>query len=577
LRVELPAPTAPPVAAPRRRLGEILIEHGALTVRQLDDALALQKERGGRIGEILLDQGIVAPRLLLRALADQFGLEFIDLEGVRIDAELAARVPDQLARRYRALPVRRDGDVVVVAMANPGDVFAIDDIRTLLRAEVRPVMADPEQIADAISRSGQGDEQVLEAIRLAVRAAGPDENPEPQRQVSQVAVEDAPILRFVDLLIARAVQDRASDVHVEPASDGLRIRFRVDGVMHEVMQPPKVLQSGIISRIKVMADIDIAERRLPQDGRVSMTVGDRMVDLRVATIPTVHGESVVIRILRRSSDHTRLADLSLLPEQKAKFEYAFRQPWGAVFVTGPTGSGKTTSLYAALRELNEPTRNIITIEDPVEYRLDGIKQVQVNARAGLSFANALRSFLRADPDVILVGEIRDKETATIAIEASLTGHLVLSSLHTNDAASTPLRLLEMGVEPFLVTSAVRGVLAQRLARRLCDRCREPMRVPREEADLIGVPADIRDAAGGLPCFRSVGCEACGGTGYRGRFAVHEMMVMTDTLSHLVLERAQTRHIREQAIRDGMITLRGDGLQKVAAGWTSLEELFRVIG
>lgn len=561
----------------RRRVGEILIDDGVITAAQLEEALAVQGERGGKLGAVLLDAAMVSPRQLLRALAAQFQLEFVDLDTVVVDRDLAARIPEQLARRYRAVPVRLEGDVVVVAMANPGDVFAIDDLRTLLRADVRPVMADPEQIADVLMRSGKGDEQVQEAIRLAVRAAGPDDAVESQRPVAPVTVEDAPILRFVDLLIARAVQDRASDVHVEPTSEGLRIRFRVDGVLHEVMQPPKVLQSGIISRIKVMADIDIAERRLPQDGRVTMTVGERTVDLRVATVPTVHGESVVIRILRRSSEHTRVADLGLLPEPRAAFEHAFRQPWGALFVTGPTGSGKTTSLYAALRELNSPTRNIITVEDPVEYRLDGVKQVQVNTRAGLTFANALRSFLRADPDVILVGEIRDRETATIAIEASLTGHLVLSSVHTNDASSTPLRLLEMGVEPFLVTSAVRGVLAQRLARRLCDRCREETSVPGHEADLIGVPQALRSPDGSFSCFRSVGCGACNRTGFRGRFAVHEMLTMTDALASLVLERAQTRQVRDQAIADGMVPLREDGLRKVAAGWTSLDELFRVIG
>ncbi len=566
-----------PTTPARRRLGEILVDEGVISAAQLDEALAVQERRGGRLGEVLLAEGMVRPRDLLRALALQFDLPFVDLDEVTVDLSLAARVPEQLARRYRALPITREGDVVVVAMANPADVFAIDDIRTIVRADVKPVMADPEQIADVIARSGQGDEQVQEAIRLALRASQPAEEPEVRQAPQPVAVEDAPILRFVDLLIARAVQDRASDIHVEPSSEGLRIRFRVDGVLHEVMSPPKVLQAGILSRIKVMADIDIAERRLPQDGRVTMTVGDRQVDLRVATVPTVHGEAAVIRILRRTSEHTRLSELGLLPDQRARFEAAFRNPWGAVVVTGPTGSGKTTTLYAALRELNHPSRNIITVEDPVEYRLDGIKQVQINPKAGLTFANALRSFLRADPDVILVGEIRDRETATIAIEASLTGHLVLSSLHTNDAASTPMRLLEMGVEPFLVTSSLRGVLAQRLARRLCDRCRVPTLLPAEEVEAIGIPDELRAPDGSFSCFRSAGCPACGHTGFRGRFAVHELLVMSDEVVHAVLARATSREVREEAIRAGMVTLRDDGLRKVAAGWTSLEELFRVIG
>ena len=568
--------TAVVTRSTRRRLGEVLVEHGVMTDETLGDALAAQREHGGRLGEVLLDLGLVRPDQLLRALADQYGLEFLDLDHIDIDRTLAQMVPEPLARRHRALPVTRDGDFVVVAMANPSDVIALDDIRSIIRQPVRPVLADPGQVLSAIARSSQGDEQVQAAIRLAVADTG-DVEVESDQRVVTVGADDAPIVRFVDLMIGKALQERASDIHVDPTATSLRVRYRIDGVLHEIMDPPKTLHAGIISRIKVMANVDIAEKRVPQDGRISMVIAGRAIDLRVATVPTVYGEAAVMRILRRDDGMGAIDDLGMHPTEFERFKSAFTRTWGILLVTGPTGSGKTTTLYSALKELNDPSRNIMTIEDPVEYRLEGIKQVQVNNRAGLTFARALRSMLRADPDIVLVGEIRDKETATIAVEASLTGHLVLASVHTNDSSSTPIRLIEMGVEPYLVTAGLRGVLAQRLARSLCTTCKKPHHLSPAQAEGVGIPETLLDGTGGFDCFAAEGCDKCGGTGYKGRFAVNEYLEVDETIGQLILERASSKAIERLAVDRGMFTLRTAGLHKVAEGLTTIEELLRCIG
>ncbi len=572
-----PNAPSPDAVVSRRRLGEVLIEAGHLTPEQLEQALAAQKGSGRRVGEVLLDLGLISTGQLLSALAAQFGLDFLDLEQADIDRGMVQRIPEPLARRHRAVPVMEEDGSAVVAMANPADVIALDDIRAILRMPVRPVMADPGQIDDVISRSSQGDEEVAAAIRHAVADVGTVDEESDLRIVGGQESDDAPVVRFVDLMIGKALQDRASDIHVDPTSSGLRVRYRIDGVLHEVMHPPKSLHAGIISRIKVMSGIDIAEKRVPQDGRVSMAIRGRALDLRVATVPTVYGEAAVMRILRRDDGLARLHELGMEPSQFERFTASFQRTWGIVLVTGPTGSGKTTTLYSALRELNDPSRNIMTIEDPVEYRMEGLKQVQVNNRAGLTFANALKSMLRADPDVVLVGEIRDKETATIAVEASLTGHLVLASVHTNDASSTPLRLVEMGVEPYLVVAGLRGVLAQRLARRLCDKCAQPAPMPAREALAAGVPEHLIDVAGHFPMMRAVGCHVCSDTGYRGRFAVTEFLDVSETIGQLVLDRAPTREVERAAVAEGMLTLREAGLHKVAQGLTTLEDLLRCIG
>jgi type IV pilus assembly protein PilB len=555
--------------APRERLGDILLETTQITEGDLEAALTVQKEVSERLGKILLDKGLIRPADLLRALARQAGVRFVDLDDMPVDWSVAQSIPLAMARRHRALPIAYEDERVVVAMANPADVLALDDLRTLLRRDVVVALVDPAQLQAALDRAASSEAEVAEALQAATEEA--DDVAGPQELVED-SVAEAPIVRFVQGVIARAVAGRASDVHIEPDEKGLRVRLRIDGVLHDAMRAPASLKAGIVSRIKVMADLDIAERRLPQDGRTRVRTGGRTIDMRVATVPTVFGEAAVLRLLdTREAGHS-LADLSMDPGVLARWESAYKRPWGAILVTGPTGSGKTTTLHATLSELNEEHRNLMTIEDPVEYQLSGVKQVQVNVAAGLTFASALRAFLRADPDVMLVGEIRDHETAVIAAEASLTGHLVLSSLHTNDAASAPLRLTEIGVAPFLVTSAVQAVLAQRLARKLCDRCKAPYEPNDVELSEARWPSGWP-----TPTFNhAVGCSACSATGYRGRLAVHEVMLMTEALRRLVLERASADAVRHQAIEDGMVPLWDDGLKKVAGGLTTVEELARVV-
>ncbi len=556
----------------RRRIGEILVELGIVSDDDVGRALALQRETGKKLGDVLLSEGIVAPRDLLRALAVQFDLEFVDLSERKIDLELAQQIPPQLARHHRALPVWRRDDKIVVAMANPVDVLALDAIRDSLRRPVLPVMADSEQIMAAIARLGLSDSRVQEAIQAAVV----ETEPVIADVAAEVTEERAPIVAFVELLLSKAVQERASDIHIEPGKNDLRVRFRVDGVLHDAMTPPRSLQAGIISRVKVMAEIDIAERRIAQDGRMSIEIGGTPIDIRVATIPTIYGEAAVLRILRSGSEMISLDQMGFLPQQLERFRDAYERPWGAILVTGPTGSGKSTTLYGALEALKDPTRNIITAEDPVEYKIDGIKQVQVNTRSGMTFPTALRSFLRADPDIILVGEIRDTDTATIAVEASLTGHLVLSTIHTNNAASTPLRLIEMGVQPFLVTSALNAVLAQRLARRLCDRCKVSRRMTAGPDEVGLVPPGLLGEDGTYELWSPTGCDACSNSGYRGRFAIHEVMPMTEALRELILSGASSDRVERLAIQEGMTTLRQDGLRKALSGLTSLEEILRIV-
>ncbi len=552
-------------------LGALLIEEGLLTDAQLDAALSEQAKSGKPLGRLLIEQGTISEAELVRTLAHQVGLEFVDLADYTIDGSVASLVNESLARRYQAIPIGWDEGKLVVAMADPSNVFAVDDIRALAGAEVRTVVATASQIIETIEQFFRVDGEVDEIMQAATDEADDEVD---LSSISEV-LEDAPIVKFVNLLVNQAVNDRASDIHVEPTETDLRIRFRIDGVLHEVMRSPRSIQAGVISRLKVMADINIAERRVPQDGRISMKVNGRGIDLRVATLPTVYGEKVVMRILDKSQAVLKLEDLGFLPESLSRFELSYRKPYGTILVTGPTGSGKSTTLYATLNLLNEPHRNIITVEDPVEYRLPGINQVQINQKAGLTFAGALRSILRADPDIVLVGEIRDKETAIIGIEAALTGHLVLSTLHTNDAASTPMRLVEMGVEPFLVTSALDAVVAQRLARRLCDKCKEPYQPT--EAELVEAAWPMDNIGDEWPTLhRAKGCSACGRTGYRGRFGVHEVMLLTEEIERLIIERRSTEDIQKVALMQGMLALRDDGLRKCALGQTSLEEIFRVV-
>jgi type IV pilus assembly protein PilB len=550
-------------------LGDVLVDEGLITSEQLENAVAEQQRLGRSLGRVLVDLGLVREPELVSALARKIGLGFVDLTEYPVDAAAAALVPEQVARRYRALPIGFEDSKLVVAMSDPANVFALDDIRTISGMQVKPVVATAGDVEQAIRKySSTLDQSVEDIASEAADQAGDAIG----AAKLEAAVEEAPIVRLVNLLITQAVADRASDIHIEPSEGDIRIRYRIDGVLHEVMRSPKNIQNALISRLKVMADINIAERRVPQDGRVGLVVGGRSVDLRVATLPTVYGEKVVIRILDKTSVLLELEDLGFLESAYQQFKESFSKPYGAILATGPTGSGKSTTLYATLNILNNVDKNIITVEDPVEYRLSGVNQIQVNNKAGLTFASALRSILRADPDIVLIGEIRDRETALIAVEASLTGHLVLSTLHTNDAPSAVTRLVEMGVEPYLVASAVDCMVAQRLARKLCDRCREEYKPTREELTAAGFPEDAKVET----LYRPAGCTACGKTGYRGRVGLYEVMPVTEEIEGLTVERRSSEEIRKVAVAQGMLTLRHDGLEKAKAGQTSLEEIFRVV-
>ncbi len=555
------------------RLGALLVAGGLLSEEALTEALAARRQRGHGLTHILIEDNLVTESDLVATLAAHLKLEYVDLSEYPVDAAAARLVSDSLARRYMALPIGWIEGRLIVAMADPSNVFAVDDIRTVTSAELRIAVATKQSILEAITKYHR---VMSDAEDVSAEAATSFQSETELVNVKELS-EESPIVKLVNLLISQAIADRASDIHIEPGERDVRVRFRIDGVLHEVMRPPKNIQSGIVSRLKVMADINIAERRIPQDGRINTVINGRDVDLRVATLPTVHGEKVVMRVLDKSTALLRLQDLGFLPENMARYEESYRKPYGTILVTGPTGSGKSTTLYATLNIVNDESKNVITVEDPVEYQLPGINQVQVNVKAGLTFAAALRSILRSDPDVVLVGEIRDRETATIAIEAALTGHLVLSTLHTNDAASTPSRLVEMGVEPFLVGSSIDCIVAQRLARRLCQKCKDAYKP--DYAELAGVAWDF-ESLGGMDAdfhiYRPKGCGACGGTGYYGRFAIHEVLQVSEEIERTIVERGHTDDIRKIAISQGMLTLRQVGMDEVARGVTSIEEVLRVI-
>ena len=553
-----------------KQLGDILLEDGLVTADQLAASIDEHQREGRSLGRVLVDQGFLTESQLVAALATQIGLRFVDLGDYPVDGSALGRVPGPVCRRHSAMPLGFEDGKLVVAMADPANVFAIDDIRSLTGLEVKPVVSTRADVGAAIDRYYRADSDLDDLSSVM------DASSELEEDLSKVkeVVEDAPIVKYVNLLIIQAIQDRASDIHLEPGEHDLRVRFRIDGVLHEVMRSPKAIQSGVISRLKIMADINIAERRIPQDGRLSVNAHGKKVDLRVATLPTVWGEKVVMRILDNSTASLDLADLGFTEANYERYSKSFTKPYGMILVTGPTGSGKSTTLYATLNIVSRPEVNVITVEDPVEYRLPGINQVQTNNKAGLTFAAALRSILRSDPDIVLIGEIRDHETGQIAVEAALTGHLVLSTLHTNDAPSAISRLTEMGVEPFLVGSALDSVLAQRLARRLCPKCKEAYRPSPEE--LLSVRFPWQDGMEVPELFRPAGCSACAKTGYKGRLALHEVMLVTEEIERLTVERASATVIGEVARRDGMVTLRADGMAKVARGITSIDEILRVV-
>jgi type IV pilus assembly protein PilB len=553
-----------------KNLGHILVDRGLITPEQLLSAEDQQRATGKSLGRVLVAGQMITEKDLVAALATQIGMDFLDLAETEIDPRAATMISDTIMRRHSVLPVRFEDGKLVVAMSDPANVVAIDDVRTLTKMEVKAVVATKDDILAAIGKysSMAGD---MEA--LTDDLYGPDDDNEDLSNL-QAVTEDAPIVKFVNLLISQAVADGASDIHIEPGEKDLRVRYRIDGVLHEVMRSPRSIQAGVISRLKIMADVDISERRIPQDGRIGLNVHGKAIDLRFSTLPTVYGEKIVMRILDKTSVLLSLDDLGFLDHNLKRFEEAYKKPYGMILVTGPTGSGKSTTLYATLNVVNQPGVNIITTEDPVEYRLPGISQVQVNNKVGLSFAAALRSILRQDPDIILVGEMRDRETAHIGIEASLTGHLVLSTLHTNDAPSAVTRLTEMGIEPFLVGSAVDCVLAQRLARKVCSKCVDMVRPDAELLKAAGFDDDI--VADRPPVPTAVGCTSCSNTGYRGRLAIHEVMTVTEEIERLAVARASTEEVNRVAVEQGMRMLRDDGLAKVLLGRTTIEEIGRVI-
>ncbi|BEP16055.1 hypothetical protein acdb102_43660 [Acidothermaceae bacterium B102] len=552
-----------------KQLGDILLEGGFVTREQLTEAYDEHQRLGRSLGRVLVDRGILSESQLVAALAQQIGLRFVDLTEFPVDGSAVARVPEPVCRRHTALPIAYEDGRLLVAMADPANVFAIDDIRSLTGLEVKPLVATRADVIQAIARYHRADSE-LDDITAGLDSLDDNDDLASVKEV----VEDAPIVKFVNLLITQAIQDRASDIHIEPAERELRVRFRIDGVLHEVMRSPKTIQSGVISRLKIMADLNIAEKRLPQDGRLSVNANGKKIDLRVATLPTVWGEKVVMRVLDNSTAMLKLTDLGFSQSNYDRFSLSFVKPYGMILVTGPTGSGKSTTLYATLNIVSTPEKNVITVEDPVEYRIPLINQVQVNVKAGLTFAAALRSILRSDPDVVLIGEIRDHETAQIAIEAALTGHLVLSTLHTNDAPSAITRLVEMDIEPFLVGSAVDAVLAQRLARRLCTKCKEAYTPTAETLIANRYPWTPEEPLPTL--YRPIGCSACSKTGYKGRLALHEVMVVTEEIERMAVERASAATIGRAARADGMTTLRDDGMLKVSEGTTSFEEILRVV-
>ncbi|MEK7252018.1 MAG: ATPase, T2SS/T4P/T4SS family [Actinomycetota bacterium] len=551
----------------REHIGAVLVDSGLVSQSDMTRARERQVETGEPLTRVLVAEGMVDEVALVKALGQHIGVDFVSLAETTIDPAAAALIPESLARRYGVIPIRFEGESLVVAMVDPGNVLVVDDVRAITGRRVVARIATRADIEDAIRRQGRYDDAVSDLADMA----GNDVQEEDLSNV-QAAVEEAPIVKLVNTLISRAVNERASDLHIEPGERDLRVRFRIDGVLHEVMTTPRSVSGAVVSRLKIMADLDIAERRVPQDGRVSIRVSGRPIDLRVATLPSIYGEKVVLRVLDKDDGIISLPDLGFLPYSLARFESSYTKPYGAILVTGPTGSGKTTTLYSTLALLNRPSVNIITVEDPVEYRLPGITQVQVHRRAGLQFATVLKAILRSDPDIVLVGEVRDPETAKTAIEAALTGHLVLTTLHTNDAASSVGRLIDMGVEPYLVSSAVDSVLAQRLARKLCERCREPRTATPEIVRQMG----FDPAAGQVTIYAAVGCKMCSDTGYRGRVAINEVMLMSEEIQHMAVERRPSDEIKRLAVEQGMRTLRQDGMEKVKLGTTTLEEVLRVV-
>jgi len=556
-------------------LARVLVEGGRVELSTMLDVLAERDRTGQAVARILTVRGLVNEADLMWGMAQEMGLEFVDLDLQSTDFAAAYHLPEATARHHNVLVFGNRDGVPLVAASNPTDVFAMDDLRTIIGRNFITVVATRSQINTYIDRAYHQGGDATEVAQTA--ASDFDDNFDEDLSNLQAVVDDAPIVRYVNLLVLQALNERASDIHVEPTAENLRIRYRIDGVLHDISTAPRAIAAAVTTRLKVMSDMNIAEHRLPQDGRISLTVGSRSIDLRIATLPTIYGEKVVMRVLDKSNIVLGFEDLGFDDDLLSIYRGVYTKPYGTILVTGPTGSGKTTTLYATLSALNSPDKNIITVEDPVELRLKGINQVQLNLKAGLNFAAALKSILRSDPDIVLVGEIRDKETAMISIEAALTGHLVLATLHTNDSASTPMRLVEMGMEPYLVTSALSAALAQRLARRLCVHCREAYEPTEAEIVAVGwTPEELFAERPNPVLYRAVGCAACSTTGYLGRKALLELLVVTESIEHLIIEGGTADDIHRLAVEQGMVTLRQSGLRKAFEGETTLEEVLRVV-
>ncbi|HXO20977.1 MAG TPA: type IV-A pilus assembly ATPase PilB [Thermoanaerobaculia bacterium] len=568
-------------AAPGK-FGELLIKTGKINAMQLQEALALQKEQGGRLGSNLIKLGHLTDRQLVESLSQHFKVPSVDLNGMEIDESVIKIIPADIARKYTILPVNKAGATVTVAMIDPTNVFAMDDVKFMTGYKVEPVVASENTIRTQIDRY-YGSTHAIELKKvmedLTDESTGDlevlDEDEELDLATLEEESEQAPVVKLVNIVLTDAIKRGASDIHIEPYEKEYRVRYRIDGILYEMMHPPLKLKEAITSRVKIMAKLDIAEKRMPQDGRIKIKtkISGRVKDLdfRVSVLPTIFGEKIVMRLLDKDKLMLDMAKLGFEPESLRRFEAAILKPYGMVLVTGPTGSGKTNTLYSALQRINTPEVNIITAEDPVEFNLVGINQVQMKEQIGLNFAASLRSFLRQDPNIILVGEIRDFETAEVAIKAAMTGHLVLSTLHTNDAPSSINRLMNMGIEPFLVATSVHLIAAQRLVRRICTFCKEPADVPVAALTNLGFS---EQTARSLKLFRGRGCERCSTTGYKGRVGLYEVMDVDDDVRELILSGASAHELRQKAIQNGMMTLRGSGMQKISDGMTTIEEVLR---
>ena len=553
---------------------EILQGVGLVSQAQAQEALDWASQNDRPVIDALVYKKIASKSDILKSLAGQFGMEFISLAAVEVDQEVVDLVPGDVARRYKIIPLYKNENTITVALGDPLDVETLDSLRYILHCGVEPNVALPEEIEAALDRYYPASASTMATILQEATEGtitGPSKNTPKLEGEDDITDADAPIIKLVSLIILEAFRSRASDIHLEPLEKKFRVRYRVDGVLHEVESPPKRLQSAIISRVKIMANMSIAEKRLPQDGRIQINVMGRDLDLRVSSVPSNHGESIVMRILDKQGLMLGLPTLGFLSDDQQTFERMIGLSDGILLVTGPTGSGKTTTLYACLNYINKPDRKIITVEDPVEYQLNGINQVHVRSEIGLTFGAALRSILRQAPNIIMIGEIRDKETAEIAVNASLTGHLVFSTLHTNDAPSAVTRLIDIGVKPFLVASSTRGIMAQRLVRKICEKCREPIKAADSELRLLGPLAQQFSES---TLYHGRGCADCNHTGFRGRIGIFEIFVINDEVRHMIYERVSSAQLRQKARQLGMRTLREDGLRKVLNGMTTLAEVFR---